>query len=102
MCHIFAGQDPRNYAFETRSVRLMGHVTSVRLEAKFWRVVEEIALSQGMSVPQFLTKLHDEAEEIHGEVSNFASLLRCCCLNFLAPDFDHERLKRETPSVIAA
>jgi hypothetical protein len=34
MCHIFAGQDPGNYAYETRSVRLMGHATSVRLEAK--------------------------------------------------------------------
>jgi predicted DNA-binding ribbon-helix-helix protein len=102
MCQIFAGQDPRNYAFETRSVRLMGHVTSVRLEAKFWKVVEDIASSQGMSVPQFLTRLHEEAEEIHGEVSNFASLLRCCCLNFLAPDFDHPRLKHELSDFIAA
>ncbi len=33
MCKVFAGQDPANYDFETRSVRLMGHVTSVRLEA---------------------------------------------------------------------
>ena len=30
MCQIFAGQDPANYAYETRSVRLMGHATSVR------------------------------------------------------------------------
>jgi predicted DNA-binding ribbon-helix-helix protein len=95
MCHIFAGQDPANYAFETRSVRLGGHATSVRLEAKFWRVVEEIAAAQGMPLPKFLTQLHDEALEIHGQVSNFASLLRCCCLNYLARDFDHGRMQAE-------
>ncbi len=96
MCHIFAGQDPGNYAHETRSVRLMGHATSVRLEAKFWRIVEEIAAAQDMPLARFLTQLYEEALEIHGEVSNFASLLRCCCLNYLARDFDHARLRTET------
>jgi predicted DNA-binding ribbon-helix-helix protein len=102
MCHIFAGQDPGNYAHETRSVRLMGHVTSVRLETKFWTVVEEIAESQGMPLPQFLTRLYEEALETHGKVSNFASLLRCCCLNYLSPDFDHDRLRKESVNFIAA
>ena len=95
MCHIFAGLDPANYAYETRSVRLMGHATSVRLEAKFWVIVEEIAAAQGMPVPRFLSQLYEEALEIHGSVSNFASLLRCCCLNYLARDFDHGRLQQE-------
>jgi len=95
MCHIFAGQDPRNYAYETRSVRLMGHATSVRLEAKFWIIVEEIATSQEMPLARFLTQLYEEALEIHGRVDNFASLLRCCCLNYLARDFDHGRLQTE-------
>lgn len=99
MCHIFAGQDPRNYAYETRSVRLMGHATSVRLEAKFWIVVEDIARAQCMPLPKFLTQLYAEALEIHGEVSNFASLLRCCCINFLADDFDRERLRLEARQV---
>jgi predicted DNA-binding ribbon-helix-helix protein len=95
MCHIFAGQDPRDYAYETRSVRLMGHATSVRLEAKFWLIVEEIAASQGMPLARFLSKLYEEALETHGDVGNFASLLRCCCLNFLSKDFDHGRLAVE-------
>ena len=99
MCHMFAGQDPRNYAYETRSVRLMGHATSVRLESKFWVIVEDIAESQDMTLSRFLTKLYEEALDIHGEVSNFASLLRCCCLNFLTKDFDHGRLLEEARSV---
>jgi predicted DNA-binding ribbon-helix-helix protein len=99
MCHVFAGQDPANYTFETRSVRLMGHPTSVRLEAKFWIVLEELSAAQGMPMAKFLSALYEEAQEIHGEVSNFASLLRCCCLNFLDPGFDHERLAAEAAQV---
>ena len=99
MCRVFAGQDPANYAFETRSIRLMGHATSVRLEAKFWVVLEEIAEAQGMPMSKFLSLLYEEALEIHGEISNFASLLRCCCLNFLDQQFDHGRLAAEAAEV---
>ncbi len=99
MCKVFAGQDPRNYAYETRSVRLMGHATSVRLEAKFWVIVEEIAADQNLPLPRFLSKLYEEALEIHGDVGNFASLLRCCCLNYLDKDFDHRRMKAEARAV---
>ncbi len=95
MCHMFAGQNPSNYAYETRSVRLMGHATSVRLEANFWVIVEDIAAAQGMPLARFLTQLYEEALEIHGEVTNFASLLRCCCLNYLAGGFDHRQLQAE-------
>jgi predicted DNA-binding ribbon-helix-helix protein len=95
MCRIFAGQDPASYAYETRSVRLMGHSTSVRLEAKFWQIIEEIAAAQQLPLPKFLSQLHEEALELHGEVSNFASLLRCCCLVYLSNDLDARRAERE-------
>ncbi len=101
MCQVFAGQNPGNYAHETRSVRLLGHPTSVRLEAKFWLVLEEIAKAQGMPMAKFLSTLYEEALELNGEVPNFASLLRCCCLNFLEPDFDHSRLKVEAAETVA-
>ena len=80
MCRMFAGQDPASYACETRSMRLNGYCTSIRLEAAFWRVLEDLAASEGISVPQFVGKLHDEVQELRGEVSNFTSLLRCACL----------------------
>ena len=83
MCHIFAGQNPTNYSFITRSIRISGHATSVRLESKFWDIVDTIAAAQDMSTPQFLSLVHEEAEQLHGEVSNFASLLRCACLVYL-------------------
>lgn len=83
MCHIFAGQAPETYEFQTRSVRIGGHSTSIRLEAAFWSVLEQVAAHQGMSLGKFITKLHDEVLELHGEVRNFASLLRCSCLIYL-------------------
>ena len=82
MCKIFATQSPERWTFETRSVRLGGHSTSIRLEAAFWEILEEIASSQDMSLPRFLTVLHDEVLEFGGEVRNFASLLRCACLTY--------------------
>ena len=98
MCRIFAGQDPGRYAYETRSVRLSGFPTSVRLEARFWEIIDEIALSQNMTIGKFLSQLYDEAMEINGEVQNFASLLRCTCLIYLEKDL-HGRL---VPEVSAA
>ena len=80
MCQIFAGQDPANYQSITRSVRLDGHATSIRLESAFWDILDELAASQEMSLPRFLSALYDEVLDLHGEVSNFASLLRICCV----------------------
>jgi len=80
MCQIFAGQDPSRYECTTRSIRLNGQSTSVRLEAAYWDVLEEIAATDEISVAQFISKLHSEVLEIHGEARNFTSLLRCACL----------------------
>jgi len=83
MCQIFAGQDPGNYRYITRSLRLAGHATSIRLEATFWDILDELAEGQGMTTPRFLSTLYDEVLELHGEIANFASLLRVSCVNYL-------------------
>ena len=43
MCEVFISADPQSYESRTRSVRLHGVVTSIRLENLFWQVLEEIA-----------------------------------------------------------
>ena len=84
MCSIFATIEPRAYAFQTRSVRIGGHATSVRLEAMFWATLDEIARVQGVAPGRFLSKLHDEVLAFDkDEPHNFASLLRCACLTYL-------------------
>ena len=80
MCSLFAHQPTRDYESQTRSLRIGGHCTSIRLEMSFWDTLEEIAAKEDMSLGKFLTKLHDEVLDHTGEVNNFASLLRCSCL----------------------
>jgi predicted DNA-binding ribbon-helix-helix protein len=102
MCRIFAGQDPANYRYITRSVRLGGHATSIRLEAAFWDILDEVAESQEISTPRFLSILYDEVLELHGEIANFASLLRISCVLYLkgTQNVIHEA-RRELATVAA-
>lgn len=100
MCNLFVSQDPATYAAETRSVRLHGHVTSIRLEAAFWTTLEEIADQESMSVGRFVSVLHDEIMERHGEVANFASFLRVACLHWLRHQDLHERQVSERRAAV--
>ncbi|MFV0301787.1 MAG: ribbon-helix-helix domain-containing protein [Paracoccus sp. (in: a-proteobacteria)] len=86
MCQIFAGQDPARYESETRRLRLNGQSTSIRLERAFWRILDDIAAREGISTPAFISKLHGEVLERHGEARNFTSLLRCTCTIHLGED----------------
>jgi predicted DNA-binding ribbon-helix-helix protein len=104
MCRLFAHQPQRDYESQTRSLRIGGHCTSIRLELAFWDTLEEIANREGMSLAKFLTRLHSEVLDHHGEVKNFASLLRCSCLidrsraAAVMPAF----LEGSTPALVAA
>jgi predicted DNA-binding ribbon-helix-helix protein len=80
MCHLFAAQSPDSYAFETRSIRLNGQSTSIRLELVFWEILEDIAAAERMTVPRFISTLHQEILLLRGEVPNFTSHLRCICV----------------------
>lgn len=86
MCQIFAGQDPERYESVTRRLRLNGQSTSIRLERAFWRMLDQIALREGLSTPAFISKLHAEVLEQHGEARNFTSLLRCTCMIHLGEE----------------
>jgi predicted DNA-binding ribbon-helix-helix protein len=80
MCQFFASQDPDSYAFETRSLRLNGQSTTIRLERIFWRRLEAIADQFGVKLPRFISSLHQEILLLRGEVPNFTSHLRCICI----------------------
>ena len=104
MCQLFAHQPQRDYESQTRSLRIDGHSTSIRLEMAFWDTLEEIASKEDMGLAKFLTKLYSEVLDHCGEVHNFASLLRCSCLIYrsraaaVVPDF----ADRATPQLVAA
>lgn len=82
MCKIFISADPSSYESRTRSVRLHGVVTSLRLENLHWSVLEEIAGRDGMTVAQLIERLYDELVADRGAVCNFSSFLRVCALRY--------------------
>ncbi|WP_319533578.1 ribbon-helix-helix domain-containing protein [uncultured Cohaesibacter sp.] len=84
MCRLFIGSDPAMWESETRSLRIDGMVTSIRLESFFWQVLEDIAARDGLAVTQLIAKLYHEAEEADHNLGNFTSFLRVCCGRYLA------------------
>lgn len=83
MCKVYAGQNPQGYKTINRSIRIGGHSTSIQLEAVFWDLLDEIAHSQNLTTPKFISTLYLEAIEINGEIHNFASMLRSTCALYL-------------------
>lgn len=84
MCEVFISADPDSYASRTRSVRLHGVVTSIRLENLYWEVLAEIGARDGMTVVQLIEKLYDELVAARGAVGNFSSFLRVSALRYMA------------------
>ena len=84
MCKIFISADPELYRCRSRSLRLSGVATSIRLENLFWQVLEEIGARDGLSVAQLITRLYDELAEAGGDCANFSSFLRVSCGRYLA------------------
>jgi predicted DNA-binding ribbon-helix-helix protein len=84
MCKIFINADPDLYRSRSRSLRLHGVATSIRLENLFWQVLTEIGQRDGMSAGQLITRLYDELHATGGDCANFSSFLRVCCGRYLA------------------
>lgn len=84
MCRLFIEGDPDLWESHTRSLRLHGLATSLRLETFFWNILEEIAGRDALTLSQLVAKLYDELVEARGETGNFASFLRVCCGRYLA------------------
>jgi predicted DNA-binding ribbon-helix-helix protein len=83
MCRLFIGADPKLWESVTRSFRMDGMVTSVRLEHMFWTVLEDIAQRQDLNVPQLLHQLYNESIDEGHDLGNFTSFLRVCCMRFI-------------------
>ena len=88
MCRLFIGAEPQLWQSVTRSLRIDGVVTSVRLENFFWSALEDIAGRDDMSVSRLLGKLYEESRAEGHDLDNFASFLRVCCGRYLALQVD--------------
>ena len=83
MCEIYSGAEAELFELKSRSVRLDGVVTSIRLEAIFWQLLEQIAEEANLSLAGFLTQIYHEVLQREGKVGNFTSLLRVACTTHL-------------------
>ncbi|MGY8662390.1 ribbon-helix-helix domain-containing protein [Bradyrhizobium sp. UFLA05-109] len=58
-------------------------LSNIRLENLDWRILEELAQRDGMTLSQLLDRLHEELLEDRGNVEHFSSFLRVCCGRYL-------------------
>ncbi|MFT5400373.1 MAG: putative DNA-binding ribbon-helix-helix protein [Gammaproteobacteria bacterium] len=84
MCQIYASTNPERYESGTKSIRIQGCVTSIRLEQEFWNILEEMGEEADSSVPELINTLYTEVHQNFGEVTNFTSFLRTACTIYLA------------------
>ena len=102
MCEIYSKADPILYESRTRSIRMRGVLTTIRLENLFWEVLTEIAAREGITTNQLVAKFHEEVVAWRGESVNFASFLRVCCLRYLSAVAQNQvRLGISTPLATA-
>ena len=67
----------------SRSVRLNGFATCLRLEHIYWNILEHIAQVNGCRVNNVLSYLDREVHLRHGGVKNFSGLVRVVCVAHL-------------------
>ncbi len=83
MCEFFVKADPIQYEQRSRTVRIHGVLTSIRLENMVWDLLAEMAEAEGRTTNALIALFHDEILAHRGEVPNFASFLRVTCMRYL-------------------
>jgi predicted DNA-binding ribbon-helix-helix protein len=83
MCEYFVKADPIQYEQRSRTIRIHGVLTSIRLENLVWDTLAEMAEEEGRTTNSLIVQFHDEILVHRGEVPNFASFLRVTCMRYL-------------------
>ncbi len=83
MCDFFVKADPILYEQRSRTVRIHGVLTSIRLENMVWDTLADMAEEEGRTTNALIALFHDEVLAHRGELPNFASFLRVTCMRYL-------------------
>ncbi|WP_133406128.1 ribbon-helix-helix domain-containing protein [Parashewanella tropica] len=97
MCQLFIDAEPSLWQPRTRSLRIEGVVTSIRLEQFFWQVLTEIAQRDNMSDSSLISKLYLESIDAGHDLGNFTSFLRVCCARYLSLAADKQISRDQSP-----
>ena len=84
MCDFFVTADPILYESRTRTVRIHGVSTSIRLENFIWETLSTLASDEGITTNALIMTFHDEIMRHRGDVQNFTSFLRVTCLRYVS------------------
>lgn len=84
MCKLFVNGNQVLWSSRTRSLRIDGVMTSIRLEIFFWNTLEEISFREKLSVNKMIAKLYFESLDAGLDIGNFTSFLRVCCSRYLS------------------
>jgi predicted DNA-binding ribbon-helix-helix protein len=68
---------------QSRSVRLNGLATCLRLEGVYWNILSEIASCNSCSINAVLSHVDREIHLRYGGVKNFSGLIRVVCVTHL-------------------
>lgn len=82
MCNLFVNAESDMWESRTKSLRISGFVTSVRMENYFWRALEEIAERTGSTVNELVSTLYSEAMSAGHSERNFTSFVRVCAIRY--------------------
>lgn len=84
MCQLFINANSSLWSSKTKSLRIQGGVTSIRLEVFFWDILDELSFRDQMTVNQAITKWYLESIDADHDIGNFTSFLRVCCSRYLS------------------
>lgn len=101
MCEYFVKADPILYESRSRTVRMHGVLTSIRLENLVWDTLAELAADEGVTTNALIVQFHDEILQHRGDVQNFASFLRVTCMRYLRRKIDRQVLPATKTTVPA-
>ena len=97
MCEYFVKADPILYESRSRTLRIHGVLTSIRLENMMWDVLAEMASSEGRTTNGLIVQFHDEIMAQRDEVPNFTSFLRVTCMRYLRRNMEESKLIPRKP-----
>jgi predicted DNA-binding ribbon-helix-helix protein len=83
MCEYYVKADPIKYEQRSRTIRIRGVLTTIRLENSFWDILAEMAEADNCTTNALITTFHEEILAHRGEIPNFASFLRVSCMRYM-------------------
>nr|WKF59059.1 hypothetical protein HUO10_003567 [Paraburkholderia busanensis] len=71
---------PRLARPKLRSIRINGFATCLRLEEIYWRIIEEIARQESLTVGKLISKWALEIDMTQETICNFTGFIRIICV----------------------